>query len=197
MSCLLAICLSIGVTANTYADLGDTQSFKFKAGNQTYLWSEFENQRVKVLGQGLNEPDMYSFGVGFKETYKKIDVFLEAGWTHIEGNPSEFEQQEVVYTFLVGRHNVHNRPVPVKLKHPYDQDSYSTVYDLEGGFMGRLGVSYPLTNSIDLSLSYKFFTAAEHMAMWDNRREQGTGGWWEETNGRDLSTWGLGISYEF
>lgn len=189
MSCLLAVCLTIGVTANSYDDIKPSYAYHVTAGDEVYGWLSYESPTVRMLGQALSEATMHSAGIGFRYKVKKFSAFLEAGYTVLDNEPNEIIMHEVIYTQLVSNHHVGSRTIPVK------QD-YRTSYDLEDGYMGRVGVGYQHKHW-KITAAYRVLSVREHYELWDEASRAKGGGWWEESHGRDLSAFELGVHYEF
>jgi opacity protein-like surface antigen len=179
-----------------YEELEQAYGYHLKVGNSIYGFADYEAQASRILGQNVSDLTMYTLGLGAKETFGKLELFFVAGYTYIENENDSIVQQEIIFTELVRNHNVESRPIPVTVPSDYDQDSYETTYEIDGGFMGRVGIAYALTESIKLSGAYKYFTADEHIELYDEGQKP-NGGWWQESYGRDLSSFEIGISYEF
>ena len=162
-----------------------------------YLWGQYEDLSVRILGQGVGDSSIASFGIGARKSFGPYFVFGQIGYGMIDEGANEGIQQEIVYTDLLLNHRVDGRPAPVLLENDYDQSSYDTVWELEDGFLGSLGVGYQW-NNVGLSVAYRPFYVKEHVELRDEDwRELTGGGWWQETRSRDLSSWQFNISYSF
>ena len=193
MSCLLALCLSLGVTANSYDTLEPTYSYNLKAGGPVYAWASYEDQTTRILGQGLSDIGIISAGVGVARDFGKFSVFGEVGYAVLDSTDKDTIRDEIIYTTLVNNHGV--RPIPSG--DPERDPKAHTSYSLDNGWVGRLGVSYALTEALSTSLAYRVLSVSEHYELWDEDNRAAGKGWWQESHGRDLSAFEFGINYEF
>lgn len=162
-----------------------------------YLWGQYEDLSVRILGQGVGDSSIASFGLGARKSIGDFFVFGEIGYGVIDEGANKTIQQEVVYTDLLMNHRVDGRPAPVLLENDYDQDSYDTVWELDDGFLGAVGVGYQY-GPVSLSVAYRPFYAREHIELRDEDwRELTGGGWWQESRSRDLSSWQLSVGWTF
>ena len=194
MNCLLALCLSLGITANSYDTLEPSYSYQVKAGNEIYGWASYEDQTVRLLGQGVAESDIYSFGVGFKHEIKRFFGFIEAGYAITSDTDNDTIRDEIVYTTLVRNHHVKGRPVPAG--DPGCDPDARTSYELGNGFIGRVGVGYSI-KALKVTAAYRFMSVDEHYELWSQTNRDAGKGWWQESRGRDLSAFELGLWWEF
>ena len=202
MSCLIAVCLTLGIVHSQYIDQSLPEfNFKLQVAHEdspVYLWTGYENVGIRMLGQEIARTAIFSLGVGAEKDIGDFFVFGEIGYGLLKSSVNKVRQQEVIYTELVSRHNVFNRPVPLDLRGPYDQDSYETIWEIHEGFLGKLGVGYHFGSHVNVTLAYRPFFVREHIEIWDEeRRNAGKPGWWQESRNRNLSSIELGLSYEF
>jgi len=137
-------------------------------------------------------------GGGFEQRLApSLSLFGELGhaWHGLDAKP--IVQQEVVYTHLVRRHNVHNRPVPVRLTGPYDQDSYETDFTVDNGLIARVGLTWHATRNIKLDLAYRHQPMDTYLAIWDAEQRAAGGGWWEERDTISASALELRLGWRF
>lgn len=166
-----------------------------------YLVLGYETPKITFLGQSLGDAQIATVGYGFsfKQT-KKLSWFTEIGYGEVVQWESKHNiQQEVVFTELVRKHHVPNRPIPLNLTGPYDTTSYKTSYALGGGPYGRLGVRFDITDHINARLSWRYLVITEEYDMWDEDRRGGkyNGGWWQDRTTLDLSAWTFTIGANF
>ena len=108
----------------------------------------------------------------------------------MDDTPKVGIRNEIVYTVLVNNHHVQGRPVPVTL------GTHKTSYELDNGFVGKVGVGYQYKHA-KVTLAYRFLSVREHYELWAVARRERGGGYWQESHGRDLSAFELGVWYEF
>ena len=163
--------------------------YKLEVGYENaYLWGSYEDTKLRMIGQPIGDGVIIGLGAGYRYEFNDdLYVFGEVGYGQIEQGNRDVIQQEVVYTELVDRHNVHNRPVPLNLTGPYDQDSYETEWELKGGLMAALGVGYRFNDWSAVELAYRPFIVDEHIEVYDEQIVANGGGWWQETRSKDLS----------
>ena len=195
MNCLLALCLALGLTANTYEGLQPSVAYQVKAGGDVYAWGGYEKQDMRIRGQRLSAVDLYSVGVGFEHRLDPIMVFIEAGYVMTDDADRDAIRDEIVYTELVANHAVGGRRIPFG-DPERDPDSH-TSYELGDGVVGRVGVGYMLGDHVTITASYRFLAVKEKIMAWSDTVVETTGGWWQETNDRQLSAFELGIYYRF
>ena len=192
MECLLAICLALGITANTYDTLEPTYALNFKAGNEVYVWGSFEEQDIRILGQGITDANIYSGGVGARYDLDNFFGFIEVGYAINDEVTNREIAREIIYTALVNNHSV--RPIPSG--DPENDPDAKVMYELGDGYVGRVGVGYSYKH-INVTAAYRFFGVREHYELWSQvNRDKGLG-WWQESHGRDLSAFEIGLSWTF
>jgi hypothetical protein len=204
MVSLEGLVLSIALGTNQYTDEKGPPpepAFSVQVGHEEspiYAFAGYEVIDVRMLGQGIGDTSVFSLGIGAKHKFGNgFHVFGELGWGFTDQSPNMIIQQEIVYTELVGRHNVYNRPVPLDLTGPYDQDSYETVWEVEDDFLGAIGGGYEWDNGVFISGAYRPFYVREHIEVYDQERRDNGGGWWQETRSLDLSAFQLRVGYTF
>lgn len=192
MSCLFAACLTIGLAANSYTTLEPTYAIDFKAGNDRYIWLKFEEATPRILGQGIADVDMYSFGVGAKYDFDPFFGFVEAGYAVMHVSVNQSIMDEIIYTALVNNHAV--RPIPAG--DPSHNPDAHTSYELGNGYIGRIGVGYKF-DAMQVTVGYRFLSVREHYELWSQTNRDKGLGWWQESHGRDLTAFEVGISWTF
>ena len=159
-----------------------------------YLWGSLDSNETGLLGQPFSRNDILGFGLGVRKSWGDFSGFVELGYADVDQSTHEVIQQEVVYTQLVGNHNVYNRPVPVVLGGRYDQTSYDTRYDIKGGLMGRVGVAYELREHWSVTVAYRYFEPEVYYSITGQSiaRENFTATW-EENTKVDMNAIELGV----
>lgn len=190
MDFLGGLVLQAGVSLNSPAgdsdvvDFREIESYHLKLHKDempAYLWASNTEQENFVLGQGISTIDANAFGFGLKHKVSpKVTVFGEIGYSLNNETNDVVIQQEVIYTYLVDRHNVFNRPVPVEVNRPYDQESYETTYTIENSFMAKIGVEYSVTDWFSVGAAYRFNRMEAKFELYDQERRDAGQGYWEE-----------------
>ena len=162
-----------------------------------YVYGQNETPNIRMLGQGIGDSSIYSLGVGARKYWGVFFVFGEVGYGVIDQGANRTIQQEIVYTELVLRHNVEFRPIPVYPQGNYDQDSYETVWELDDGLLGAIGIGYQLGDHVSLTGAYRPFYVKEHIELYDAEKRKNGGGWWQETRSLDLSAFEFRVEYKF
>jgi opacity protein-like surface antigen len=207
LATVAALALQLGISANqqigaeSELDYRETVGVSLSLGSTEaplYGWGSLSKGKHYILGQPTSSA--YTAGLGLGYQYDFNDTFyvkLEAGvgYPHIDSNKSI--QQEAVYTYLVRRHNVPSRPIPVNPLYPYDQESYETTWELDYGFMGRVGLGINATESWRVELSYKYFNPKGLLEIYDQELRDAGGGWWQEYASVNMNAVEFGIRYEF
>jgi opacity protein-like surface antigen len=201
---LEALALTIGLNLNGAVgsdeniSYKESPSIKLELGNKLYGWGEFSKGSNYILGQKVSSSYVFGAGVGYNfEITPKTYWFLEGGIGYPLNVNNRLIQQEVTYTYLVGRHNVdESRPVPVP-NTPYDQEAYSSDWDIDYGLVARTGLKYSFTENFGISASYKYFNPRGYIAIWDEELRNAGGGWWEENVSVNMNVVELGLHYKF
>lgn len=195
---------SIGIGLNTRIGSEDTIDYRespsiyLKLGEGLYGWSSFAKGSNYILGQKISSSYVAGIGAGYEYNFNPVfKVFAEAGIGY-PYNVNDYNiQQEVTYTYLVGRHNVDSsRPVPVPDR-PYDQEAYRSDWDIKSGAILRAGVGFDVTEHISADFSYRFFNPEGYIAIWDQEKVDAGGGYWEERVNVNMNVVEFRIMYEF
>jgi hypothetical protein len=196
-----ALALTVGLNNSMYTDQSEPEyTYKVSLAHDAlpvYIWGGYEELSIRTLGQALGDSSIIGVGLGAKKSIGDFYIFGEIGYGIVDQNENLQIQQEMVYTELVHNHESEYRPVPVTVNHNYDQDSYETLWEVDNGVMGRLGVGYELVGGLNVTLAYRPFYVKERMELWDEARRASEGGWWQESRTRNLSSFEVGIAYEF
>jgi hypothetical protein len=178
----------VGIGQSVYSDdSGDDFHYTVKLGEKdfpVYLVGGYEQPVIRMTGQRIAETDVWSVGVGARKSFNDFYVFAEAGLAYIEEDTYDTTVHEAAYTDLVGTHAVGGRVIPVD--NPYR--GYEASYEAKNGPFWELGVGYQLWDHVALTASYRGLVVDQHYAIWDQERRDNGGGWWEETNSLDLSS---------
>lgn len=190
MDFLTGVALQIGVSLNSPTGDSDVTDFREILGyhiklqaeeKPAYLWGSWTEQENFIHGQGVSDITSNAGGFGVKyEVFPDITAYGELGYSVNNQTNDDVIQQEVIYTYLVDRHEVFGRPVPVNLTGPYDQDSYETTYTVEGSVIGKLGVEYRVSRWFSVGAAYRFNRIEAKMELWDEELRGNGGGWWME-----------------
>ena len=175
----------------------------FNDSNDFYPWASYSSGDNRILGQNISDVQTVAVGAGYKfDLNDKLYGVFEAGYGYPFHVNDEWIQQEITFTYLVGRHQVHEtRPVPVILQGPYDQDSYNSNWDIRGGLTFKAGVGTEINENWSIELNYSFFQPKGLIEIWRDESIRGGnpdgGGWWQEYVTVDMSTIDLRVNYEF
>ena len=196
MDLLVGLLLEAGVFNSSFREnTSDEVTYRFRAGYENmYLWYGKEKPDVNVLGQFMGNTTIDGFGVGTRYDIGKLAVFIEGGYGFVSLDAQKSQQYEVNYTYLVGRHAVGNRRIPLDCASSgcYGGD-FGTDYSIDDAVMGRVGIEYQAFKHGKLSASYRWMHADEYIAIYDFDRREANAGWWEETNTRNFSAFEIGI----
>lgn len=199
-----ALTLSLALGWQQYTEDGPYSiepepSLRVQVGHEEsplYVWGQYEEATVRILGQGVGDSSITSVGLGARKSIGEFFVFGELGYGMVDEGNNKKIQQEVVYTDLLLNHRVDFRPPPVYPQNDYDQDSYETLWELDDGLLGEVGVGYQ-KGDWSASVGYRPFYVREHVELWDEEQRAAGGGWWQESRSRDLSSWRFSVSYTF
>jgi hypothetical protein len=163
-----------------------------------YPWASGDIGQGYLLGQSVSDFATVAGGVGYSHSLgQRLKFRAEAGMAYPIHRSNHAIQQEVVYTYLVGRHESEFRPVPVSPTRPYDQDSYETTWHVDYGAYARVGLEFEAGKHLRVLMYYKYFQPKGLFEIWDEEAKANGGGWWQEYRTIDMSTIQLGIGWEF
>lgn len=169
-----------------------------------YLWGTFSvAETTYALGQRMHKANNPSVGLGveFKLT-PRVTGFIEGGYKHRGGEYVDFAVKEIAYTYLVSRHHVHNRPVPVDLNGEYDQESYQSTFEIDHSLVFNVGVTVAVTDALSLRAGYTFERADVLWEIYDQEKKEAwhrdrSAGYWMEDGTLKADGFSLGIQYTF
>ncbi len=192
---------SASVVSNTYNKTADAGvGFQFRVGTKDqpfYLFGEYEDTTIRLLGQPMYNTSIMSAGIGAVKRLNDIELFIELGYAITDGQVKSLAiQNEMVYTQLLNNHENDGRPAPAN--DPAKPNSGAlTSYEVGDGYVGRIGVRYEVIKHVHLTAAYRVLGVKEHMEWWDvNRRARG-GGWWQESNRLNLNSAQFGIVFSY
>lgn len=197
MDFLAGLVLQAGVSANI--PTGDSDIIDFReAGavhlklhnseSPVYVWGSYNKQGNYVLGQKISVIDAPSFGLGVKYCLTPtLRLFGEVGYSFNNQDNRIGTQQEVVYTYLVDRHNVFNRPIPVNVQYPYDQDSYATTYEIDNSVVAKIGIEYQVNDWFSVNGTFKYNRMNVLFELYDEEQRANGFGYWMEDETMDAS----------
>ena len=163
-----------------------------------YPWASGEYGQGYLVGQSVSDIGTLAGGLGYKHSLsERVNFRAEGGIAYPIHRSNHDIQQEVVYTYLVGRHESTYRPIPVYPTGPYDQSSYETNWHIDYGAYLRVGLEFEATEHLRVRLYYKYFQPKGTLEIWDAESRANGGGWWQEYRTIDMSTIQLGIGWEF
>ena len=163
-----------------------------------YPWGSIDYGKGFLLGQSVSDLATFAGGVGYRSSISDRIEFRAEGGVAWPLHRSDHEiQQEIVYTYLVGRHESEFRPIPVYPTGPYDQDSYETNWQVDHGFYMRIGLTFEATEDLSVGLYYKYFQPRGLLEIWDEEGRAAGGGWWQEYRTIDMSQVQLGLGWRF
>jgi opacity protein-like surface antigen len=187
----------VGVNQSIYTDESPSEwSFGGQIGHErtpVYLWASYEAPKVKVLGQPMGDTDIFSVGLGAsQELVEGLSVFAEGGYSFVDLEANDRVVNEVAYTYLVGRHAVGDRVIPVPCA--YGSGCYEDTYEVDNGFVARIGAQWQVTDNVAVRGAYKWAYFDQEITMRRPDWQEGTGYWREDTT-LDLSSFELGVWY--
>ena len=163
-----------------------------------YLWGSYENKKSRLLGQSIAKTSLYGLGVGYRHSVTdKLYVAGELGYMHLDNKVREHIQQEIIFTDLVGTHHVDSRPIPVAARKPYQQDNYSTTWEVDNAITGRLAVGYKVNARLSYEFAYRPLIVKELVELYDQERRDAGRGYWMESRTHNYSTVEVGFLYSF
>jgi hypothetical protein len=192
-SLLTAAAFSVALGQSIYTDNDSSTDLNvaIRAGvENVYFVAGWEQPKLKVLGQPVADSDMYTFGLGARKRVDLFSFFLEAGVLWTDEEPQSHIVHEVIYTHLVGNHDVHGRTVPV------DPRNYDATYELDDGLFMRVGVGYHFSDNVAVTASYRASQVDTEVTIRDRDWTEGQGYWREDTT-TDLGAFEVAIRWEF
>lgn len=160
-----------------------------------YIWTSISaSEEVYVLGQRMHRDNNPSFGFGYTLDFTpKIHGYLEAGYKFRGQGYYDFANAEIAYTYLVGRHNVFGRPVPLELRNGRAHiDSYEYTFDIENSILFNIGIEAELTENLSLKAGYTIERANILWEIYEEDRKQE----WDSTGGNCSKQCGYWMEYD-
>lgn len=191
---------SVGVQQSLYTEESSAEwSFGGKVAHEAvpvYFWGSYEAPRAKILGQPMGDTDIFSVGLGATQDVSEgVSVFVEAGYSFLDLELNDAVVDEVTYTWLANRHGADgNRTVPVRCA--YNPGCYSYSYEVDDGFMARIGAEWALSEHVSVTGAYKWTYLDQEMTIKAPSWQEGQG-YWREDATLNLSAFEVGIWYTF
>lgn len=203
---LAAIALTVAVLMGQSTGTNEPIDYRETAGayiNQSigagfHGWASAEYGQGYLVGQSVSDFLTGSVGLGYSHRIAdRLNLLAEAGVGYPLSRNDHGIQQEVAYTYLVGRHESEWRPVPVTVDRPYGQSTYETTLHYDYGAVIRLGVEFEATDNLSVFVFYKYFHPKTLIEIYDQDAKDNGGGWWQEYRSTDMSTVQVGIGWRF
>jgi hypothetical protein len=196
MDLLSAFTLSLGLGINSDIQTSDVFSTKGRAGyhlklehdpSDFSLWGSYYNKEHYAVGQPIFKSGTWVAGLGYDiDVSDKVEINLGlgvAGFTNANvqqvssnGPDTVFPEGvaivgEAAFTYLVGRHNVEGRPIPIPPEQyeNYNQDYGSGWKHRSPEFFGRIGLSYNLSSQWEVAAQFNIFNPKS--TMWISKTE--------------------------
>jgi hypothetical protein len=196
----VAVNLDLSYNDNFYYDENPSYHLKLHRDElPVYLTSSYSSSTsTLVLGQDAAKSNIASFGLGFKkEFYDGVNVFSEVALGMVDYKPNQNNVQEVAYTYLVSRHQVEGRPIPVTVNYDYDQDSYSASLEIDNGYMLTFGIGFDVTDYFKVNTAYRHFQPKGNIAIWDEESRSKGLGYWNENIRVPMNSLQLQLLWQF
>jgi hypothetical protein len=165
-----------------------------------YMWGQLEQPTTRSLGQRLGETWIGGVGFGYRYSFApNLYVYGELGYNYVDPGANETIQQETIFKEFANNHVTENDPLPVPLSGiPYDASTYGTLWDLDHGLTGALGVGLELTKRFTIDVAWRPFYVEERTELFDpNTRFTVPNSWWQETRSRDYSAFQVNFKLTF
>lgn len=164
-----------------------------------YIWGDASKGSNYILGQKISSVVNVGAGLGYRYDFDNnvFYLFAEAGVGYPIKTDNYNIMQEVTYTYLVRHHNVEGRPIPVDIQYPYDQDSYSTSWDIDYGAIMKVGFGWRATEHTRINVDYKYFNPRGKLELYDPVRREAGYGYWEEFVNVNMNTLEMSLLWEF
>lgn len=125
--------------------------YQIRAGQSMYVWGSYETPALQLVGQNLNSLKLWGIGIGYRHVWDRIQVFGEFGYFDPSISPDDNIRDEAVWRQLRNDHG------------ETDWHPTHTVYDLQHGYGGRLGISYEIAKHLIVSVAYRFLSLNESL----------------------------------
>lgn len=161
-----------------------------------YLWSSVSiSEEVFVLGQRMHRNANPSLGFGYTLDFSpRISGFIEAGYKIRGDGYYDFANSEIAYTYLVSRHNVAGRPVPVGLGPNGNADVFENGYtfEIENSLLFNIGIEAKVTEALSLRFGYTVERADMLWEIYEPERKAE----WDSTGGNCTKLCGYWMEYD-
>lgn len=203
--------LELAVTATLLwsISLGSNEGIEYSPGASLHLshpvtdygfygWGQAEWGKVRLLGQNVASMPSAQLGVGYSHDIQpRLSLHVEAGFSYPVSRPDRVIAQEVVYTYLVGRHQSEWRPIPVFPEFPYDQDSYETTWEVDWAPVIKFGATFEVTEDLLIQANYRYYRPEVLLEIYDEESRNNGRGWWQEYQQLNANTVEVGVSWRF
>jgi len=174
-----------------FTDEDDTETeYQLRAGykNVYVTWGNTDAHSTSILGQQIFESEITTLGLGVRYPFKDdFEVYIEVGEADLDSEYSPNAGAEVAYTFLVGRHAVEGRPVPVPCAR-YRAGCYDSDWNLEQETpYATIGVAWAPVDHIKVQMSYRFMNPSYDVYIKKPDWKEGEG-YWRESNNIDMGS---------
>lgn len=195
--------MEVGLGAATYSETVDVSlpTFTFRGTMvdwPVYLVGNYEHERVlRFMGQGLAESNLISLGLGVSQRWGKFSVFTELAYVDLDSTYSAKDIDELAYTYLVGRHAVGDREIPLDEGCAYtEQECYTAEYEIEdSAYSLTVGAGWQVWQNVRVTASYRFMDVDTLIAIKANPLERA--GWWQEKDKLDYGKAEITILYTY
>ena len=173
-----------------------------------YLWGQQESNTPTMSGQKFGDADLTMYGIGVKHEFGKVRVFGEFGRNDVSFTSAGRVAEEMTLTTFYQQHDYEGRYKPGQ---QWDSPDYvgpargpfttEYSYEIDDGWIGRLGLSWQVFEHFSMYGSYRWATVGETLGMWDvgpgvpPKSEHGgtCACWWKNNDTRDLSGAEFGV----
>jgi hypothetical protein len=158
-----------------------------------YLWASYERPELELRGQGLGDASFPAVGFGVERVFRDTALFIELGYVVTSLSLKDQTPKEAIYTELVMEHAYDGRTIPVK------KGRYNIHYDIDDGFVGRVGASVDLGSHWKVVAAWKYMNLDRSFGMWDEDGEPTAEChcYWVQSDNADYSAFEVGINYSF
>ena len=187
--------VGLGYTFPLDGDVEEARNFQFRGGYQTVYatWEVVDEWEHFILGQSVMETDVSQFGVGIRYPIEQFEVYIETGVADLDTQYNEPAGSEVAYTYLVGRHDVGDRRIPVPCA--YGSDCYSSEWNIESDSpFGTVGVAWAPVDHLKVQASYTYLRPEFDVEIKRPDFDASVNpGYWRETGRMDMDSFKLTV----
>jgi hypothetical protein len=184
----LIVELGTGFTFPLEGDVEEVQHFQFRGGYKNFYltYEAVDEWKHYTLGQQNMETDVNQYGVGFRYPVDTFEVYIEGGMADLNSKYYEPSGSEVAYTYLVGRHAVGDRRIPVPCA--YNSDCYSSEWNIESESpFATVGIAWAPIDHFKVQASYTYLQPEYDVNIKRPDYEAGQG-YWRETGRVDMGS---------